>query len=67
MSGLIAFPLVIRLLRASRDLALDIRTFIPLLLCAMVLLNGCIPLALPIPTGQKVLWGKQVTQEEMAF
>lgn len=67
MSGLIAFPLLIRLLRASRALALDTRTLIPLLLLVMVWLNGCVPLALPIPTGQKVHWGKQVTQEEVAF
>ncbi|WAC06725.1 MAG: hypothetical protein OS130_10740 [Thermodesulfobacteriota bacterium] len=67
MSKLKAIPLVISLLRASRALAVDTRTFTPLLLCAMVLLNSCIPLALPIPTGQKVIRGKQVNQEEMAL
>ena len=66
MLKLKASPLVITLVKASRALAVDTRTFIPLLLCAMVLLNGCF---LPIPTGErKVLWGEQpVTQEQMAF
>lgn len=43
-----------------------IRMFIPVLLCALMPLNGC--LLLPIPTTEgKVLAGKPVTQEQLAF
>jgi hypothetical protein len=43
-----------------------IRMFIPVLLCAMMPLNGC--MLLPIPTTErKVLAGKPVTQEQLAF
>jgi hypothetical protein len=43
-----------------------IRIVIPLLLCAIILQTGCV--ILPIPTTErKVLAGKPVTQEQLAF